>query len=204
MSGKAGRFNVGLLNMQTDEVPGVAPSNNFGVVRLSRDLPNRSSLGVLLVNRQGMGALSTDRDYNRTFSIDGRLGVRQNTVVTGFLAKTQLPRAPHTDAGRGEAGRRVQRAISYDPAALGRERGISGNWRPVQSRGRFPHPARLSKGGCVRPDTVQAGPIPRHSGNPAAHRCPATIGDWTACLKPGSRTWTRTGSGRMVTRYTRA
>ena len=81
--------------MQTDEVPGVAPSNNFGVVRLSRDLPNRSSLGVLLVNRIGMGALSTDRDYNQTFSIDGRLGVRQNTVVTGFLSKTRSP-APLT------------------------------------------------------------------------------------------------------------
>jgi hypothetical protein len=91
MSGKAGSFNVGLLNMQTDGVAGVAPSNNFGVVRLSRDLPNRSSLGVLLVNRQGMGALATDRDYNRTFSIDGRLGVRQNTVITGFLAKTRSP-----------------------------------------------------------------------------------------------------------------
>ena len=102
ISGKAGRFNVGLLNMQTDAVPGVAPSNNFGVVRLSRDFRNRSSLGMLVVNRQGTGALARDRDYNRTFSIDGRLGVRQNTVVTGFLAKTHTPEtlAPAPGAAR--------------------------------------------------------------------------------------------------------
>jgi hypothetical protein len=91
VSGKAGRFNVGLLNMQTDEVEDVAPSNNFGVVRISRDLPNRSSLGVLVVNRQGSGRFAAARDYNRTFSVDGRLGVRQNTTVSGFLARTSSP-----------------------------------------------------------------------------------------------------------------
>jgi hypothetical protein len=91
VSGKAGRFNVGLLNMQTEGVQGVAPSNNFGVVRISRDLPNRSSFGMLFVNRQGVGELRKARDYNRTYSVDGRLGIRQNTVVTGFLSKTATP-----------------------------------------------------------------------------------------------------------------
>lgn len=103
VSGKAGRFNVGLLNMQTERDDGPAgrvPSNNFGVVRLSRDLPNRSSFGMLFVNRQGVGDFAKSSDYNRTYSVDGRLGIRQNTVVTGFLSKTDTPDAPN---GRSDA-----------------------------------------------------------------------------------------------------
>lgn len=109
VSGKAGRYNVGLLNMQAEETDfrdvgrGVVQSNNFGVVRLSRDLPNRSSFGVLFVNRQGSGSFSPVSDYNRTYSMDGRLGIRQNSVVTGFLSKTQTPCRRENCSGRTDA-----------------------------------------------------------------------------------------------------
>jgi hypothetical protein len=91
LSGKAGKYNIGLLNMQTDDFEDRLAADNFSVVRVSRDLPNRSSLGVLLVNRQGVGDLARDQDYNRTFALDGKLGIRQDTVVSGFAAKTQTP-----------------------------------------------------------------------------------------------------------------
>jgi hypothetical protein len=91
MSGKAGKFNIGLLNMQTESVGGVAPSNNFGAVRVSRDLPNRSSIGGLFVNRQGVGDHAVDEDHNRTFAVDGKWGVGQSTVLSSFLAKTDTP-----------------------------------------------------------------------------------------------------------------
>ena len=56
VSGKVGLWNVGLLNMQTQESEAFStPSNNFGVVRLMRELPNRSAIGGLFVNRQGSG-----------------------------------------------------------------------------------------------------------------------------------------------------
>ena len=35
--------------------PGVAPQNDFAVARVSRDLPNRSSIGGLFASRQGSG-----------------------------------------------------------------------------------------------------------------------------------------------------
>jgi hypothetical protein len=91
VSGKAGRFNVGLLNMQTNDLDNIVPSNNFSVARISRDLPNRSSIGGIVVNRMAVGDLAEDGDNNQTFGIDGRLGVRQNTVVSGFLARTRTP-----------------------------------------------------------------------------------------------------------------
>ena len=91
VSGKAGRYNVGLLNMQTNDLDNVLPSNNFAVARISRDLPNRSMIGGIVVNRVAVGDLARDGDNNQTFGIDGRLGVRQNTVVSGFLARTRTP-----------------------------------------------------------------------------------------------------------------
>jgi hypothetical protein len=101
VSGKAGRYNVGVLNMQTDEVPGLAPGNNFAVARVSRDLPNRSSVGGLFVNRQGTGQFSVGPNYNRTYAVDGRLGIKENTAVSAFLARTDSPGASATAAGPG-------------------------------------------------------------------------------------------------------
>jgi hypothetical protein len=90
VSGKAGRYNVGLLTMQTDAYRS-SPSNNFAVARVSRDLPNRSSFGGLIVNRQGMGDRAKADDYNRTFALDGKLGIGQNTVLSSFVARTETP-----------------------------------------------------------------------------------------------------------------
>ena len=92
LSGKVSdSLTVGMLNMQTDDVPGVAAANNFTVARLRQDLPNRSSIGGLLVNRQATGSRAVDGDYNRTYAADGRWGIGQSTMVQGFYGRTQTP-----------------------------------------------------------------------------------------------------------------
>ncbi len=55
VSGKAGKFNVGVLNMQTSDFNDTVASTNFSVARVSRDLPNRSSIGAIFTNRQETG-----------------------------------------------------------------------------------------------------------------------------------------------------
>lgn len=90
LSGKAGRFNLGVLDMQT-EAFGTTPGTNFGVLRVSRDLPNRSSIGALFVNRQGVGDRAVDDDHNRTYAVDGKWGVGQATMLSSFVAKTDTP-----------------------------------------------------------------------------------------------------------------
>jgi len=97
VSGKAGKFNVGLLDMQTDSYEGQVPSTNFAVVRLSRDLPNRSTIGGIFVNRQATGSLAGDDDYNRTFGLDGTWGIGQSTMLSSFVAKTQTPGVQQDD-----------------------------------------------------------------------------------------------------------
>jgi hypothetical protein len=90
LSGKAGRYNIGALDMQADDFGG-DPSNNFAVVRVSRDLPNRSAFGGLFVNRTGFGDAARDDDHNRTYALDGKLGIGDNTTVSGFVSRTQTP-----------------------------------------------------------------------------------------------------------------
>ena len=58
---------------------------------MRRDLPNRSSIGGLLVSRQATGALAGADNFNRTFAVDGRWGFGQNGLVSGFASRTQTP-----------------------------------------------------------------------------------------------------------------
>jgi hypothetical protein len=93
LSGKIGATNVGLLNMQTENVDGVTQANNFTVARVSREFPNRSGIGAMFINREGTGdpEIAGEKKYNRLFVADARLGIGGYTQVSGFLAKTATP-----------------------------------------------------------------------------------------------------------------
>ena len=94
LSGKLGeRTNVGLLYMRTAAVDGVAPANDFGVVRINQELANRSAIGAMFVNRDGDGShlAASDRDYNRTYAIDGRWGIGEHILLQGWAARTETP-----------------------------------------------------------------------------------------------------------------
>ncbi|QXD14216.1 carbohydrate binding family 9 domain-containing protein [Rhodocaloribacter litoris] len=92
LSGTAGATRIGLLEMQTEAVRADSlPANNFAVVRLQRELPNRSAVGVLLTNRQGTGDLAPDRDYNRLLAFDARFGLGAYGMVSGFVARSFTP-----------------------------------------------------------------------------------------------------------------
>ena len=90
LTGKVNGFNVGALNMQTRE-RGVNPAHNFSVLRASREMPNRSGLGVMFVNRSATGDRAGPGDWNRTWGADGRLGVGEYFTLAGFAARTETP-----------------------------------------------------------------------------------------------------------------
>ena len=92
LSGKVSNsVTVGFLNMQTESVGDTTPANNFTVARVRQDLPNRSGVGGLFVNRQATGSLAGEDNYNRTYAVDGRLGFGQNGSIAGFAAQTETP-----------------------------------------------------------------------------------------------------------------
>lgn len=97
VSGKVAGLNIGLLNMQTeslkfvdpdDDETTLIPTNNFAVIRINKELPHRSSIGGIFVNRQASGDFAAGDDYNRTYALDGRWGIGQYGQLSGFVAQT--------------------------------------------------------------------------------------------------------------------
>lgn len=91
LSGKTGPYQMGLLNMQTRKVDDVVPANNYSVARFSRELPNRSSIGVIGINRNSTSTLANNRSYNRTFGTDANIGLGKFANWFNYAAFTQTP-----------------------------------------------------------------------------------------------------------------
>jgi hypothetical protein len=92
VSGDVAGMKVGVLDMQTEQVGTASiPANNFAVARVKRELPNRSFVGGLFTNRQGLGEYAADADYNRLIAVDGQLGVGRYGLLSGFAARSFTP-----------------------------------------------------------------------------------------------------------------
>jgi hypothetical protein len=90
LSGKIKNTNIGFLNLFTDDVSELEiQENNFTVARINQQLAQRSSIGAIFINRQGMG--EADNDYNRTYALDGKWGIGKKATISGFYAQTQTP-----------------------------------------------------------------------------------------------------------------
>jgi hypothetical protein len=109
--GRAGAWDIGVLDLQTDAVA-TTPAENFGVVRLRRGVLNdNSQLGVLATSRVGGGR------HNVLLAADAVLEILDGNYLTLKGAGTI------DDAGTGDAGertlfqlrwqRRTQRGLSY-------------------------------------------------------------------------------------------
>ena len=66
LSGKVNGFNVGVLNMQTDDVAST-PANNFSVLRASRELQEPIGRRHDVHHRSATGRLAGSDDWKRTF-----------------------------------------------------------------------------------------------------------------------------------------
>lgn len=89
VTGRAGAFEVGALNMQTESFQGL-PAENFSVARVRRNILGNSDVGLLLVNRQETGDLG-DGGHNRSWGADANLRLLGNMVITSYVAGTATP-----------------------------------------------------------------------------------------------------------------
>ena len=69
------KWRIGLLDIQTQEDKEIGiPSENFGVFSLQRKVLDRSSIGMIFVNKQSMGELenfkNASEEYNRNFGLE--------------------------------------------------------------------------------------------------------------------------------------
>jgi len=90
LTGKTGRYGVGLLNMQTREQDGI-PGANYTAVRVSREFLRNSAVGGSYFGRE-----SQDADgYSRTAGADVRLNFRRTIDIDAFVLRS---------AAQGESG----------------------------------------------------------------------------------------------------
>lgn len=88
LSGRAGAFEIGALNIQTEAVDSAA-GENFSVVRVRRNLGG-SDVGVMFLNRLATGSLANGA-YNRTYAADANLRLLNNMIVNAYFARTDGP-----------------------------------------------------------------------------------------------------------------
>ena len=86
LTGKAGRYRLGFLNMQTRE-SGDTPAYNFTVARVRRDIFSFSDIGFMLLNRHS----SLENNFNRVFGVDANFQFWQKLKISSFLTKAENP-----------------------------------------------------------------------------------------------------------------
>ena len=85
LTGRMGRYTLGILSIQADEFE-TTPSTNFSVVRLRRDILSRSEVGGIFVNKH-----DTDGRFNRTFGADVNLRFLTYLEINSSVLKTDTP-----------------------------------------------------------------------------------------------------------------
>jgi hypothetical protein len=118
VSGRAGRYSLGIVNTQTGEedstLPDAARETNFSVFRLRRDVLRRSAIGVIATGRSvaqnGVGR-------NLAYGVDGLFAFYDNLVFNTYWARTESERP-----GRDDISYRGQMDYNGDRYGLQLER----------------------------------------------------------------------------------
>ena len=96
LTGRAGKFELGLLNMQQKEF-GSFHATNFTAARLRRNVLANSDIGVLLVNKK----VFDTSHYNTAIGLDANFRFGQSVTFNSYLAKSFTERGGNRDlAGR--------------------------------------------------------------------------------------------------------
>ena len=106
VAGRAGKFQLGLLNIQTEEEDeSGTPSTNFSVVRVRRDFLRRSNIGGVFTRRTPIGG-----NANTVVGADANLFFFNDLTVTGYY--TQSDNAGADVALQSPVGAGVSRTAS--------------------------------------------------------------------------------------------
>ena len=114
ITGRTGPYQIGIINAVTEHrdyttsggSESTVPLANYSVVRLERDILDRSSAGILAVSKDSDRGKDT-APYQRAFGTDFDLKLGENHYVTGMVARSINPDESDNDwAGQLKAGLR--------------------------------------------------------------------------------------------------
>ena len=90
VTGRAGKYRIGALNIQTQEAfSGTVPSTNHSVFRLRRDILGRSDIGVIATHRTH--ALENPASSNSLFGFDANFTFYENLRINSYYARSWTP-----------------------------------------------------------------------------------------------------------------
>lgn len=96
LAGRAGRFGLGLLTIQTEASPATqTPATRFSVMRLRRDVLRRSDVGIVATHRAPEGGAA-----NAVVGADANFWFFQNVALSGFVAQSWTEGERHAPADR--------------------------------------------------------------------------------------------------------
>jgi hypothetical protein len=105
LTGKADKFTIGALNIQTDDAPGAgAVATNFTVLRVKRDILRRSRIGAIFTDRS---VSTVGHGSNDVYGVDAAFSFFDNVNFNGYYARTKTPGLKGNDAS-------YQAAFSYN------------------------------------------------------------------------------------------
>ena len=88
LTGKLGRYGIGVMNIQAGgESVSATPGTNFTVVRAKRDILRRSTIGAMFTNRNQSSL--TAGGSNQAYGVDAAFGFYQNVSLGGYYARTE-------------------------------------------------------------------------------------------------------------------
>jgi hypothetical protein len=93
LTGRAGGFGIGVLNIQQQR-EGDSPATNYTALRVRRDVLSQSDIGVMLLNKETNGP-----HFNRVVGADANFRFFQNLDVNLAGAKTFSPEGNVAEAG---------------------------------------------------------------------------------------------------------
>ncbi len=175
LTGRLGRYSLGLLNIQTAGEPvSGARTTNFSVVRLKRDVLRRSNVG-LIYTRRSVGL--DEGGSNTAYGIDGTFAFFDNLAINTYWARTETQRLRGKDTSY-----RVQLDYAGDRYGVGLERlGVGDHFNPEV--------------GFVRRDDMR-----RTSGQLRFSPRPQSIESIRRFSWSGSLDYIENGAGRLETR----
>ena len=105
LSGRAGPWELGLLEMQTQRSSS-GPAENFGVLRARRNLWGNSDVGALVQRR---GAIDGSDTENVSYGVDANLRPVGNLIINAYAAASEA-------AGRLSDGHAERVSVAYRDA----------------------------------------------------------------------------------------
>ena len=99
VTGKLGATDVGAFHIRQQAFEGVSPATGFTALRLRRDVLERSSIGVMALDRT-----EVDGESHRVGAADFSWAPNESATVTGFAAQSATPGVEGRESAFGVTG----------------------------------------------------------------------------------------------------